>query len=207
MQSIEDKILDSLGKCGRSTVFFADRFSRLGSAERLRKAMEVLTKRGSIVRVARGVFCYPKKTPAFLKEMGIVSEYQMPSSDDIANAIAKRDRIKIAPTALHAQNLLGLSQQMVMNYVYLTDGRAKKVKLENGGLIEFKHTVAKNLAFTNRLAMLITFALKDYGQDGVTDKHIIRIKELLSHEKQEDIERDYPLIPEWIREILKKCYE
>ena len=173
MQSIEDKILESLGKCGRGTVFFADRFSRLGSAERLRKAMEILTKRGSIVRVARGVFCYPKKTPAFLKEMGIVSEYQMPSSDDIANAIAKRDRIKIAPTALHAQNLLGLSQQMVMNYVYLTDGRAKKVKLENGGLIEFKHTVAKNLAFTNRLAMLITFALKDYGQDGVTDKHII----------------------------------
>lgn len=207
MQSIEDKILDSLGKCGRGTVFFADRFSRLGSAERLRKAMEILTKRGSIVRVARGVFCYPKKTPAFLKEMGIVSEYQMPSSDDIANAIAKRDRIKIAPTALHAQNLLGLSQQMVMNYVYLTDGRAKKVKLENGGLIEFKHTVAKNLAFTNRLAMLITFALKDYGQDGVTDKHIMRIKELLSHEKQEDIERDYPLMPEWIREILKKCYE
>lgn len=207
MQSIEDKILKSLGKCGRGTVFFADRFSRLGSAERLRKAMEVLIKRGSIVRVARGVFCYPKKTPAFLKEMGIVSEYQMPSSDDIANAIAKRDRIKIAPTALHAQNLLGLSQQMVMNYVYLTDGRAKKVKLENGGLIEFKHTVAKNLAFTNRLAMLITFALKDYGQDGVTDKHIMRIKELLSHEKQEDIERDYPLMPEWIREILKKCYE
>ena len=207
MQSIEDKILDSLGKCGRGTVFFADRFSRLGSAERLRKAMEILTKRGSIVRVARGVFCYPKKTPAFLKEMGIVSEYQMPSSDDIANAIAKRDRIKIAPTALHAQNLLGLSQQMVMNYVYLTDGRAKKVKLENGGLIEFKHTVAKNLAFTNRLAMLITFALKDYGQDGVTDKHIIKIKELLSHERQEDIERDYPLMPEWIRGILKKCYE
>lgn len=207
MQSIEDKILEYLGKCGRGTVFFADRFSRLGSAERLRKAMEVLIKRGSIVRVARGVFCYPKKTPAFLKEMGIVSEYQMPSSDDIANAIAKRDRIKIAPTALHAQNLLGLSQQMVMNYVYLTDGRAKKVKLENGGLIEFKHTVAKNLAFTNRLAMLITFALKDYGQDGVTDKHIMRIKELLSHEKQEDIERDYPLMPEWIREILKKCYE
>ena len=207
MQSIEDKILESLGKCGRGMVFFADRFSRLGSAERLRKAMEVLIKRGSIVRVARGVFCYPKKTPAFLKEMGIVSEYQMPSSDDIANAIAKRDRIKIAPTALHAQNLLGLSQQMVMNYVYLTDGRAKKVKLENGGLIEFKHTVAKNLAFTNRLAMLITFALKDYGQDGVTDEHIIKIKELLSHERQEDIERDYPLIPEWIREILKKCYE
>ena len=207
MQSIEDKILESLGKCGRGTVFFVVRFSRLGCAERLRMAMEFLIKRGSIVRVARGVFCYPKKTPAFLKEMGIVSEYQMPSSDDIANAIAKRDRIKIAPTALHAQNLLGLSQQMVMNYVYLTDGRAKKVKLENGGLIEFKHTVAKNLAFTNRLAMLITFALKDYGQDGVTDKHIMRIKELLSHEKQEDIERDYPLIPEWIREILKKCYE
>ena len=55
--------------------------------------------------------------------------------------------------------------------------------------------------------MLITFALKDYGADGVTDEHRKRIKELLPNEKKEDIERDYSLMPDWIREIVKKCYE
>ena len=79
--------------------------------------------------------------------------------------------------------------------------------MENGCEIKFKHTAPKNLAYTNRLAMLITFALKDYGADGVTDEHRRRIKELLPNEKREDIERDYALMPDWIREIVKKCYE
>lgn len=207
MQSIEDKIVSSLRKCGRGTVFFADRFSHFGNADRLHKAMELLVKRGDIVRVARGVFCYPKKTPAFMKELGVTSMYDMPSPDDIAMAVAKRDCVKIAPTAAYAQNLLGLSQQVVMNFVFLTDGRSRKIKLENGKQIEFKHTAARNLAFTNRLAMLVTFALKDYGKEGVTENHIGRIRELLPNERREDVERDYPLMPEWIREMVKGCYE
>ena len=56
MESIENKILKSLKKCGRGTVFFADRFARLGNADRLHKAMELLTKRGDIIRVARGIY-------------------------------------------------------------------------------------------------------------------------------------------------------
>ena len=40
MESIENKILKSLKKCGRGTVFFADRFARLGNADRLHKAMD-----------------------------------------------------------------------------------------------------------------------------------------------------------------------
>lgn len=200
MESIENKILSSLKKCGRGAVFFADRFARLGNGDRLHKAMEILVKRGEIIRVARGVFCYPKIDKVY--GLGQIS----PSVDDIALAIAKRDKARVVPTALHAQNLLGMSQQVVMNYLYLTDGSARMLKLENGVEIKFKHTAPKNLAFTNRLAMLITFALKDYGIDGVTDEHLKRIKELLPNEKKEDIERDYALMPEWIRELIKKCY-
>jgi len=118
-----------------------------------------------------------------------------PSVDDIAMAIAKRDKVKIAPTAFHAQNLLGMSQQTVMNYLYMTDGRTRTLKLENGGEITFKHTAAKNLAFVNRLSMLITYALKDYGADGVTEEHRKRIKELLPNEKREEIEKDYQVMP------------
>lgn len=60
MESIENEVLKRLKKCGRGTVFFADRFARLANADRLHKAMELLTKRGDIIRVARGIYCYPK---------------------------------------------------------------------------------------------------------------------------------------------------
>lgn len=201
MESIENKILVSIKKCGRGTVFFSDRFARIASAERLHKAMELLIKRGEIIRVARGIFCYPKIDKVY--GLGAIP----PSVDEIAAAIAKRDKARIAPTAVHAQNLLGMSQQVVMNFLYLTDGTARTITLSDGCEVKFKHTAPKNLAFANRLAMLITFALKGYGPDGVTEAHISRIKELLPNEKQEDIERDYHLMPDWIREIIKKCYE
>lgn len=33
MESVENKMLKSLKKCGRDTVFFVDRFARLGNAD------------------------------------------------------------------------------------------------------------------------------------------------------------------------------
>ena len=201
MESIENKIIASLKKRGRGTLFFADNFACLGNADRLHKAMEILTKQEKIIRVARGIYCYPKVDKIF--GLGVI----IPDADEVATAIAKRDKARIAPAGAHALNLLGMSQQVVMNFLYLTDGTARTLKLENGGQIQFKHTAPKNLSFTNRLAMLLTFALKELGANGVTEEHVARIKSLLPNEKREDIERDYALMPDWIRTIIKECYE
>jgi hypothetical protein len=52
-----------------------------------------------------------------------------PSPDKIAQAIAKRDNARILPTGNYAMNLLGLSTQVPMNVVYLTDGSPRKVNI------------------------------------------------------------------------------
>ena len=43
MQSIDDKILESVTKCGRGTVFTPSRFSQYGTAVAVQKALERLT--------------------------------------------------------------------------------------------------------------------------------------------------------------------
>lgn len=43
--------------------------------------------------------------------------------------IAKRDKAHIIPTGELALNALGLSTQLPMNVVYLTDGSARKIDL------------------------------------------------------------------------------
>ena len=49
MESIENKILKSLKKCGRGTVFFADRFP----LERIAEAYEIFEqKRDGVIKVA-----------------------------------------------------------------------------------------------------------------------------------------------------------
>ena len=200
MQSIDDKILTNVKKRGRGTIFFAQDMLQYGQRLSVLKALERMAAAGTILRVARGIYCYPKID----KQLGLGALY--PSLDEIAQAVAKRDKARIAPTGSYALNILGLSTQVQMNVVYLTDGTARRLTIGNGKGILFKHTAPKNLAFRSRTAMYITFALKELGQEGVTQEHIDRIRELVKAEKKENILADAALIPSWIMRIIKKAY-
>ena len=200
MQSIDDKILTNVKKRGRGTIFFAQDMLQYGQRLSVLKALERMATAGTILRVSRGIYCYPKID----KQLGLGILY--PSLNEIAKAVAKRDKARIAPTGSYALNILGLSTQVQMNVVYLTDGTARRLTIGNGKGILFKHTAPKNLAFRSRTAMYITFALKELGQDGVTQEHIGRIRELVQAEKKENILADSALIPSWIMNIIKEAY-
>ena len=201
MVTIENKILSCLKKCGRGTVFFPDRFARYSSSDNIRKALEILKSKELIINVARGIYCYPKIDK--LLGLGVI----LPSVDDIVNAIAKRDHIKVVPTGVHAQNILGLSTQVPMNYVFLTNGYAKNLTVLGNIKVKFKQTSSKNISFQNKLAMLITYALKDYGQSNVTKDQIDHIHKLLRLQNKDSIVKDLALMPVWIRNIVMKAYE
>lgn len=201
MQSIDDKILSNVKKRGMGTIFFAQDMAQYGQRQSVLKALERMAASGSIIRLARGIYCYPKID----KELGLGVLY--PSLDDIAQAVAKRDRARIVPTGIYALNVLGLSTQVQMNVVYLTDGTARQLKIGEGKGILFKHTAPKNLAFRSRLAMYITFALKELGQNGITEEHMKRIHELLQREEKERVYADAALIPDWIMNIIAQAYE
>ena len=70
-----------------------------------------------------------------------------------------------------------------------------------------KNTAPRNLAFTNRLAMLINSALKSIKNDNVTSEQIAQIAHLLRNEKKDDVLADLKLMPVWIRKIITSAYE
>jgi len=201
MQSIDDKILSRVIKGGKGKIFFSSDFTSFGNNKSILKALERLTNSGKIIRIVRGIYCYPKID----KELGLGILY--PSFEEIAKSIAKRDKARIVPTGLYALNKLGLSTQVPMNIVYLTDGSSRKIPIANGRSIQFKQTTPKNLAFKNELAMLITFALKEITQEKLTKEQLSRIKELLKNEPREKIQLDIKLMPAWIRRIIMNIYE
>lgn len=201
METVEDKILDNLKKCGRGTVFFPDKFASYSTSDNIRKALEILKAKNVIINVARGIYCYPKIDKVL--GLGVI----LPSVDDIVEAIAKRDHVKVVPTGIHAQNILGLSTQIPMNYVFLTNGYAKNLTVLGNIKVKFKQTSPKNISFQNRLAMLVTYALKDYGQGNVSVDQIEHIHSLLRQEPKENILRDLALMPVWIRNIVMQAYE
>ena len=145
--------------------------------------------------------CYPKID----KVLGVGVIY--PAFEEIAQYIAKRDKARIVPTGSYALNVLGLSTQVPANIVYLTDGSPRKITLKSGRGIKFIKTAPKNLAFKNRLAMLLTFALKEIGENNVTGEQKQYIANLLKNEDKSVIEKDYSLMPNWIQLLISKLYE
>ena len=201
IQSIEKQILESVKKCGRGKLVFSSDFVRFGEQKSIGKALERMTDEGTLLRISRGVYYYPKID----KKLGLGVLY--PTLETIAEGIAKRDKARIVPTGLYALNRLGFSTQIPMNIQYLTDGSNRKLTLYNGATIEFKHTAPKNLAFSSQLAMLLTFAFKTLGKDNITDDVLSHTKELLAKDINKTVKQDYKLMPAWVSSIIKSLYE
>ncbi|WP_342987161.1 DUF6088 family protein [Phocaeicola dorei] len=200
-QSIENKILSVINRKKHGSILFASDFADMGERKTINKVFERIALSGKIIRLARGIYCKPKIDTEF--GFGIM----YPSVDDVAQAIAQRDKCRIVPTGDAALNKLGLSTQVPMNAVYLTDGTPRRIKIYNGRGILFKHVVPKRLDFKSELIMLITFALQRLGQGNVSEEQLDRVKHLLANEPKGRIVEDLKLIPGWIRSIILKAYE
>ena len=200
-KSIEKRVLEQIKKGKRGNMLFASDFVQLGEQKTISKALERLTNDGTILRISRGIYCYP----IIDKVLGLGVLY--PTLEDIAEAVAKRDKARIVPTGIYALNRLGFSTQIPMNIVYLTDGSERKLNLSNGATIEFRNAAPKNFAFKSHLAMLLTFAYKSIGKDNITPEIIAHTKDLLAKEDKQVIEQDYQLMPAWVSTIIRSLYE
>lgn len=196
MDSIEKHIVGKVKKAKRGSVYFTEDFLRFGSAKAVGKAIERLVEKDEISRVARGMY-------ALLKTHELFGKVQ-PAAEEIASAIAKRDKARIIPTGVMALNALGLSTQVPLNIVYLTDGSARTVKIGKR-TIKFKKASPKNLAAIGAISSLVIQALKEIGKDNATEDEIKIVLRQLKKEEPYRLEHDIKLAPEWVRIIMRKA--
>jgi hypothetical protein len=200
MDSISQKIVSKIESFERGKIFFTDEFIGMGTDAAIRQTLKRLIESGMILRVAQGIYCYPEIDDVL--GLGVI----YPSYEKIAEAMAQRSHARIVPSGDYALNVLGLSTQVPMNYVFLTDGPSRHLQVSNGRGITFKRVSPKNLAFTNRLAMLLTSALKSLKKENLTDEQILQINNLLRKENKDAVMADLPLMPAWIRKIVTNAY-
>ena len=183
-------------------VFFPSDLAKVGTkSSQVLKVLERETKAGTILRLAQGVYYYPKADDKY--GLGII----YPSYEEVAERIAERDKVIIVPSGAYALNKLGFSTQVPMNLVYMTDGTSKTIKMSNGYSIKFIHTTQKNLAYKNRLLQMLVFALKDIGKENITEEQEARVRTLLQNTPLEQIRDDLGLMPAWIKDLILKQYE
>lgn len=192
-----DSLSTKIKKAKRGTVFFIDDFVTFGVAKTVNKVLERLVDSGELARVGRGIYTRPQISK-------LLGTTLTPSTETIAKAIARRDRARIVPTGVYALHVLGLSTQIPLNVVYLTDGAARKVKIGKRTIV-FKKTAPKNLATIGEISGLVIQALKVLEKDKVTDEEKQKVIDLLKKEDPIRLQHDIRLAPEWIRNIMKSA--
>lgn len=191
---IERKIL----KSSRGELFFADDFKNLATPENIRLTLFRMENDGFIERLAHGIYIKPKKDPM----LGTI----YPNIGEVAQEIAKRDKARIAPTGVMALYLLGLTTQVPLKAVYLTDGSQREVKIGNR-TIKFKRTVPKSFAIKDELLHLIVQAFKEKGQQEITKDFLEMIKPAVKKLDEKVMRNQVIYAPVWIQKQINNLYQ
>ena len=197
--AISKQIENNILKRKKGQVLFVSDFEKFGNYDTVRKTLQRLVNKKILIRLGTGIYYYPKTD----KLLGIL----YPSFDTIAIAIAKRDKARIIPSGNYALYLLGLSQQIPLNVVFLTDGSARKININNRQIV-FIRTSPKNLMPKHKLSNLIIQALKSIGKNNVNEEHLNIIEQQLKKsDKLNIIKKEMNLAPVWIRKIINRMIE
>ena len=196
MQSSEKQIEHAIKAKPRGTLVFPEDFTDYGSSDAIRKALERLKNKKLLARVAHGIYVRPKQSDL----IGSL----LPTVEELAEGIAKRDRIRTIPSGAYALNALGLSTQVPMKIVLLTDGSPREIKVGKR-TIKFKKTTPKNLLAKGTISRLVIQALKEIGNGNVSEQEEAKIIALLKTETPADLKHDIALAPVWIQKIMKKA--
>ena len=195
MQSIDSKILNRIYGRGKGCVITPGDFLDLGSRQAIDLVLHRLVKKGTLRRLARGLYDFPRTDPA----LGLLS----PTIDAIAKALKGRDNIRLQPSGGYAANLLGLSEQVPTKVVFLTDGPARRVQLGKQ-VIMLKHTTPRSMATAYRVSGLVIQALRHIGQRHVYDSIIARLRKQLSDADKKQLLQDIRHAPAWIAAIMRR---
>ena len=159
------------------------------------KALSRLVTKGTIRRLARGLYEYPRQHP----ELGLLA----PDIQKVAKALAGKDRIRLQPAGAYATNLLGLSEQVPAKVVFLTDGPSRTVKIAQQE-IQLRRTTPRNMAAAGRLSGLLMQALRHLGGQQINPSRVAHLKRTLPARERHQLLRDLPLAPAWMHPLFRE---
>jgi hypothetical protein len=192
--SIDTLVLRRIRKMPPGTLFTPGDLASLGPRTAVASALSRHVRAGTITRPARGLYLVPSTDP-------ILGQLR-PSPDAIAKTLGGRDRLKLQPAGAYAANLLGLTDQVPLRIVYLTDGTPRGLRVGKQQII-LRRTTPRNMATAGRISGLVIQALRHLGRDNVDDRTIAHLRRRLSPKDRAQLARDAHLAPAWVGEILR----
>ena len=194
MQSIENKTSARIYGNQRGWAFSKIDFLDRGSDADIRKALSEFAAKGTIRRVLRGIYDYPRISKLLNTEMGT-------DLDQLARALARRSGWRIQPSENTALNLLGLSTQVPAQSVYLSDGPSKTYEIGKQQLV-FKKRTLKESVFKHKESELVVQALKALGQERIDEEVLQKLTGTWTPNMWKKIRRDTKTAPAWVSDMI-----
>lgn len=198
-KTLKEKIIARIKASPKGRLFIVSDFSDLGSTNSIYKIVAELVKSGDLVRVHLGIYQKPKYSTLFGQNIPATPEA-------IAQAIARKNNWVIAPAKDLALNLLGLDTQVPNRYDYISDGPTKKVQLEDGRTLSFRHVTQRESLMAETSSLVIE-ALKQLGEENVTESVLRQIASKLTDTQLKRLEKDAKNSRVWIKEKIKQMKE
>ncbi len=190
------KILKVIRGHGPGWTFSQRDLAGIGARDAVDKALQRLLQKGTIRRVIRGLYDYPRFSTLLDQELS-------PDTGQAARALARKFRWRIQPNGAAAQNLLGLSTQVPARIVYLSDGPDRFYMIGNTALV-FEHTALKEVGFKRRESALIVQALKSLGSARITPQVVAKIREWLDPKLRDKVLFDTRTATGWVYATIKQ---
>ncbi len=194
-KALRDRILQELRSAGAGAVLATRDLAHLGEAAAVRQALSRSVRDGSLRRAARGLYAIPREDPA----IGVLAT----SAEAVVEALQRRDGIRLLPSGAHAANLLGLSDQVPMRMVFLTDGRARRIRVGKREVI-LKRTTPRQMATAGRISGTVIQALRWLGRERVDQEIVEKLRRRLSPRECRQLLEDARHAPAWVAGVLAR---
>jgi hypothetical protein len=195
-ESVDSKIFARIRKHGPGWVFSPVDFLDIGSRAAVASTLKRMKASNAIRQLARGLYDFPRQND----KLGAL----IPSTDAIAKVLKDRNDTRLQPSGAHAANMLGLSTQVPIRSVYLTDGRERKIQIGKRQII-LKHTTPKQMATAGRISGTVIQALRWLGPRNIDDNVIATLKRKLSKRDKKQLMEDIRFAPTWAIEIIRQA--
>ena len=199
MRDLKDRIVARVRARGRGEVYVTKDFLDLGGRAAVDQALSRLVKGGTIRRIGRGLFDYPRTNPT----LGI---QLTPDADRIAQAVARTRGSRLQRSGAVAANALGLSTQVPGRQVYLTDSSSGKVRVGKQTLT-MKHVPPRMISSRDKVTGPVMQALYFIGKGGLTDDVIGRLRRTLSDKDKRKLLRDSRYAVGWVAAAVKRVVQ
>jgi hypothetical protein len=196
-ESISSQIENKIKRSRLGQIILPSDFKDLGTSTAIRKTLSRLVDQKVLVRMGQGVYVIPIHDKLF----GEV----LPSMEEIAASLAEKEHVKIMPTGQYALNKIGLSNQVPMKMVFLTNGTKKNITIGKSSIL-FQPTTTKKLAMVGSISSLLFLGLEELDLNRLKESELEKIIALLKKEDQNNLKHDLKLAPARISDFVIKNF-